>query len=375
MSDPFQLPKHLWCAGVAAVSGRRCVAEAIDRDGPFAADLAVAVGKAACSMHLGAASCTSATTKSIIATKYGHVDAACRADPRTDVIEAGHPTPDQNSLDAGRSILDAVAGAAPHARLLLLVSGGASVLVEVLQPGFDLAQLQAVNRSLVGSGQSIARINEARSRMSLIKGGRLLGRFRGAQARVYALSDVHGDALTTIGSGIGDPRHASAEILARVVASNAEARAAVVREAERLGLQVRLDEETLYGDVNITANRISATLRGGNPGVYVWGGEPTIALPPNPGIGGRNQSLALAIATQIRGVGGISVVVAGTDGTDGPTDFAGACVDGTTVDDAGEAEVALQRANAGEFLGRRGSLFRSGVTGTNVMDLVVATVG
>jgi glycerate 2-kinase len=375
MTDPFQLPKHLWSAGVAAVSGRRCVAEALDRDGPFAADLVVAVGKAACSMHLGAVSCISATTKSVIVTKYGHVGAACRADPRTDVIEAGHPTPDQSSLDAGRRILDAVAGAAPRDRMLLLVSGGASSLAEVLRPGFDLAQLQAVNRSLVGSGQSIARINEARSRMSLIKGGRLLGRFPGTQARVYALSDVHGDALSTIGSGIGDPRHASADVLARVVASNAEARAAVVREAGRLGLRVRLDEETLYEDVSILANRLSATLRAGDPGVYVWGGEPTIALPANPGLGGRNQSLALAIATRIRGVGGISVIVAGTDGTDGPTDCAGACIDGATVDDAGEADLALQRANAGVFLGRRGSLFSSGVTGTNVMDLVVATVG
>src|SRR5690606_17217088 len=113
---------------------------------------------------------------------------------------------------------------------------------------------------------------------------------------------------------------------------------------------------------------------GGPAGVYIWGGEPTIELPPNPGIGGRNQSLALAIATQIQGTRRISVLVAGTDGTDGRTDYAGAVVYGDTVDDTEHAEEALRDADAGTFLGRRQSLFSSGPTNTNVMDLVIATV-
>ena len=258
--------------------------------------------------------------------------------------------------------------------LLLLVSGGASALVEALQPDYDLTELQAVTRRLLSSGKSIAEINEIRSRTSRIKSGRLLGHFRGRAARVYALSDVQGDALATIGGGIGDPSCASAKANARIVASNSVARNAAALEAERLGLRVKVNEESLYGDVTALAGEMSQRLIGGSSGVYIWGGEPTIELPPRPGIGGRNQSLALAIATHIRGSDGISVLVAGTDGTDGPTAYAGAYVDGKTVDEPDEAEDALRNANAGAYLGERHSLFKSGPTDTNVMDLVIATV-
>jgi glycerate 2-kinase len=372
--DPFSLLRHLWTVGVASVSGRRSVAEALSQDEPFSASLVVAVGKAACSMFLGAEPCISSSTRSIVVSKYGHIDVACRKRLNTEIIEAGHPIPDRNSIVAGETILHMVSRGEPQDRLLLLVSGGASALLEAPQPDYDLSELQAVTRGLLGSGKSIAEINEIRSRMSRIKGGRLLAHFRGRAARVYALSDVQGDALATIGGGIGDPSGTSAKANARIVASNSVARNAVAREAGRLGFQVRLNEESLYKDVSTLAGEMSQRLAGGPPGVYVWGGEPTVELPPRPGIGGRNQSLALAVATHIRGSSGISVLVAGTDGTDGPTAYAGAYVDGKTVDKPDEAKDALQNANAGVYLGERQSLFKSGPTGTNVMDLVIATV-
>jgi len=374
MHAPFSLLRHLWNVGVTSVSGRSSVAEALSRDKPFPASLVIAVGKAACSMFLGAEHCISSSTRSIIVSKYGHIDPACRKCVHTEIIEAGHPIPDENSIVAGEAILQMIARSESQDRLLLLVSGGASALVEALQPDYDLTELQALTRSLLRSGKSIAEINEIRSRTSRVKGGQLLGHFRGRAARVYALSDVQGDALATIGGGIGDPSCASAKANARIVASNSVARNAAALEAEGLGLRVRLNEESLYRDVPTLAGEISQRLAGGSSGVYIWGGEPTIELPPRPGIGGRNQSLALAVATHIRGSSGISVLVAGTDGTDGPTEYAGAYVDGKTVDQPDEAEDALRNANAGAYLGERHSLFKSGPTNTNVMDLVIATV-
>ena len=371
---PFDRLRHLWNTGVAAVSGKRAVEKALDRDGSFPADRIVSVGKAACSMLLGAQSCISPETRCLVVSKYGHIDAGCRRLPATEILEAGHPVPDDKSLVAGAKVLDMVAEAGAEDRLLLLVSGGASALAEVLPPMHDLARLQAVTRELLGSGKSIAEINEVRGRMSLIKGGRLLGRFSGREARVYALSDVQGDALSVIGAGLGDPARSSANVTARVIASNTIARNAVLEEAARCGMVVRVNEETLYDDVLRLAPEIAARLTGGRPGLYVWGGEPTIRLPTRPGTGGRNQSLALAIADRLRGTAGISVLVAGTDGTDGPTEYAGAFVDGETIDDPFLAGKALRAADAGTFLARRGCLFRSGPTSTNVMDLLIATV-
>lgn len=373
MRDPFSFLMQLWKVGVESVSGRLSVAEALQQDGPFPANLVIAVGKAACSMFLGAQPCISPSTRSLIVSKYHHIDADCRATAGTRIFESGHPLPDKRSLLAGEAILHAISSAESRDTLLLLVSGGASALVEVLPADLALTQLQGDTASLLGSGKTIAEINESRSRMSLIKGGRLLAQFRGLEARVYALSDVEGDELAVIGGGIGDPCRATAKVLARVVASNAVARKAAAEEAERRGLTVRVNEESLYKDVTMLAREISQRLAEGSSGVYIWGGEPTIELPQNPGTGGRNQSLALAIARQISGTSGISVLVAGTDGTDGPTDYAGAYVDSETVDDPQEADLALASANAGEFLARRLCLFKSGPTNTNVMDLVIAT--
>ncbi len=366
--------KHLWRAGVESVSGKRAVAAALEEDGDFLASLVIAIGKAACSMYLGARDCVSRSTRSIIVSKYHHIDPACRSVPRTTIMEAGHPVPDEQSLLAGRMIFQAVTEARTSTRLLLLVSGGASALVEHLQPGYGLQGLQDMTAEWLASGKSIAEINRLRGRVSCIKAGKLLSHFHGCETRVYALSDVQGDSLAVIGGGIGDPARTTANVGARVVASNAVARNAAALEAGKLGLQVRLNEESLYQDVAQVAENIFETLAGAMAGVYIWGGEPTIELPANPGCGGRNQSLALAIALKIQGRTDIAVLVAGTDGTDGPTEFAGAFVDGNTVDEPAAAEAALLRADAGTYLAERHCLFHSGPTDTNVMDLVIAIV-
>jgi hydroxypyruvate reductase len=207
--------------------------------------------------------------------------------------------------------------------------------------------------------------------MSRIKGGKLLAAFPGARVTTLALSDVAGDALGVIGSGIGDaPADHGFTFDPRIIASNAIARAAVVAEAQARGLETLTDEETLYADIEEIGPRLGTAMRAAGPGLHLWGGEPTVLLPENPGTGGRNQSLGLLIAREIAGLPGLRVLVAGTDGTDGPTDAAGAIVDGQTWEASG-AE-ALARANAGPWLEARGALLRTGPTGTNVMDLVIA---
>ena len=141
-----------------------------------------------------------------------------------------------------------------------------------------------------------------------------------------------------------------------------------------LGYEVRLNQESLYGDVFELAKIIGPELRDAAPGVYIRGGEPTIMLPDNPGRGGRNQSLSLALSEYLSGSDKISLLVAGTDGTDGPTSAAGGLVDGKTFADPEAAREALQKANAGAYLEQQASLFVTGPTNTNVMDLMIAIV-
>jgi glycerate 2-kinase len=141
-----------------------------------------------------------------------------------------------------------------------------------------------------------------------------------------------------------------------------------------LGYRVALNEESLYGDVFDLGAEIGAQLRDAGPGVYIWGGEPTVVLPPQPGNGGRNQSLALALAEHLTDKSNITLLVAGTDGTDGPTRAAGGLVDCKTWSDSEAAKDALAHADAGTYLDRHDSLFVTGPTNTNVMDLAIALV-
>lgn len=365
----------LWWSGVQAVTGEKVVAEALASDNPYQPDLIIAIGKAASSMCLGAVRSTSNYGRAVVVTKYGHADNALNSLPRIDVLEAGHPIPDENSLAAGAIVLDAVRTQPPTSKLLILVSGGASALVESLRHDLKLDDWQAQNARLIASGLSIDSINRERSKVSAMKDGRLLADFRGREIRAYALSDVRNNDIAVIGSGVASTSKATCTSTTCIVGTNQKARDQVVKSARRLGFEVRCNEESMYGDVYDVARRIGDALVSGSPGVYVWGGEPTIELPNNPGEGGRNQSLALALAKEVSGKSNIIAVVAGTDGTDGPTDAAGAIVNGETFDDPSVGGEALLAANAGHYLRSRGRLFLTGPTNTNVMDLVVALVG
>lgn len=353
----------LFQAGVAAVRGDAAVARALLTTPMPAPDQIIAVGKAAAAMAR-AADAAFPSAPVLIVTKYGH---AADAPKGAEVIEAAHPVLDQSSITAGRRIRTIVSAMSPGSRLLLLVSGGASALAEDPAEGLDLASLTARARDLLASGANIQTMNAARRQMSRLKGGQLLSQFAGAEVITLAISDVEGDSLGVIGSGIGDapPGHRFA-FTPMIVASNAVARDAVVAAAG--GAMV--NSETMYADIHDLAPRLAGQLT--QPGLYVFGGEPTVILPPDPGAGGRNQALALLLAQQIAGRNDVRILVAGTDGTDGPTDAAGAIVDGTTWG-PGAAE-ALARADALPYLDARGALLRTGPTGTNVMDLMIAQV-
>ncbi|MGB7241545.1 MAG: DUF4147 domain-containing protein [Sulfitobacter sp.] len=350
--------------GVAAVHGDTCVRVALGQIEPPAPDQIIAVGKAAAAMaqaavaHYGPA-------PTLIVTKYGHSD---HAPAHATVIEAAHPVPDDGSLMGGRAIRDAVTQMASGSHLMMLVSGGASSLAEVPIQGMTLADMAARTSQMLASGADISAMNTARKTFSQIKGGKLLAAFPGAYVTTLAISDVQGDGLGVIGSGIGDaPALHGFEFSAHIVASNEIARAAVAKAS---GFPVHTNTETLYDNIETLGPALAAALISADKGLHIFGGEPTVILPENPGQGGRNQALALILAREISGVEGLRILVAGTDGTDGPTDAAGAIVDGTTWDASGAD--ALARADARPWLDAKGALLKTGPTGTNVMDLVLA---
>lgn len=406
----MQLPRHssqhdqrnleqIWRAAVDRVEGQNATREALvaDPEGPWRYILAV--GKGAGAMLRGAMGSLAADARALLVTKYHHVDQVLSDDSRIEIIESGHPMPDQNSIRAGAEVLRFVQGVPPEAALLVLVSGGASALVESLVDGFDLSRLQNLSAKLLADGYSIDQINLIRIAISNIKGGKLLQKFSGRLVRVYGLSDIPGDDADLIGSGIAaiqPPVVASFDIpsdirnmldqakstqkkehnfspefdySAHLIGSNSLARQAAVGKAESISLPVIESAELLHGDILELAPRLATRLSNGANGVYIWGGEPTVMLPEHPGNGGRNQSLAVALAIETAEQAGVSGLVAGTDGSDGPTDAAGGFFySGMPLTGAKDA---LLRADAGTWLSALGQQFVTGPTGTNVMDLAV----
>lgn len=377
---------ELWWAGVRAVGGYVSVQRAFEHNPMIRGDNeggsgrhaerapfeVLAVGKAAASMASGALALLPAGTPGLVVTKRGHVGELVKDYPQLEIIEAGHPIPDVQSLLAGQRLYERVRALPVDSHLLLLVSGGASALAERLPPGMALLEWQRKTESLVASGADIHAINAERSKLSLIKSGRLLKAFSGARVSVLAISDVEGDNHSVIGSGLGDPRYLSCETQSHTVAANVTARSAIVDAARSQGIVVQENSESLYGDVYDIARNMAKAVRTGPPGLYLWGGEPTITLPDNPGRGGRNQALALAVAREMNSdTASHELLVAGTDGTDGPTSAAGGWVRDTLTYSVPELDKALERADAGTLLAAHNELFVTGPTDTNVMDLAL----
>lgn len=364
-----QFLKDLWWVGVNAVKGFAVVGNELAENSGYTPDLIVAVGKAAGDMALGARACFQTPISTIVATKYDHVSESLVTLSNCKIFESAHPIPDENSLISGNEILDAVRSMGPKDSLLLLVSGGASSLVEVLQPGINLGDLAALNKGFMAQGLDIHQINSERKKISRVKAGQLLGAFSGKNARVIAISDVEGDSIDVIGSGIGAYHGNNPDVTIKVSGSNEVARMAIADAAKARNHAIIANQECLYGDAEKVAREIFETIDDGPNGLYIFGGEPTCVLPENPGRGGRNQHLGLLLAQMIRAREDLIILVAGTDGSDGPTQDAGAIIDGRTAID--DVSSYLLSADAGSYLAKRDALFTTGPTGTNVMDIML----
>ncbi|MFO7602865.1 MAG: DUF4147 domain-containing protein [Gammaproteobacteria bacterium] len=390
-----------------SVQGRTAVKQYLQQhplEPEMAGALAVlAIGKAADSMFEGALDVLApGLDRALLITRAGHLGRR-HSQEQVEYVIGAHPLPDERSLHAGDRLLAWLAQLPAAMPLLVLLSGGSSALVEKLPAAVSLADLQMLNQWLLSTGLPIERMNRIRCSVSLLKGGRLLG-FIGQRAVTQLLiSDVPGDDPAVIGSGLcvppqDDPpgdealpdwlramqtRAALPAMPAQVqlphteiVANNQQACERIRQSAVEEGYDSHIVSTTFTGDVNNSADEIMRYLQQAGSGCYIWGGETTVQLPAHPGRGGRNQQLALLLAQRIQTYPALTLLCAGTDGSDGPTEDAGALVDAGTIwrgRYAGMDEVvALNGADAGSFLAASGDLINTGPTGTNVMDLVIA---
>jgi glycerate 2-kinase len=351
------------------------VRAALERKGMPGPVWIAAVGKAATSMALGAQDVLKdAIERILIITRDSEPLGDFTKSP--EVCFGAHPLPDERSLDAGSRLTDFVDQLPPHAQPLFLVSGGASSLVEVPLPGKRLADFEALTRESFSTGMDINELNARRAALSAVKGGKLATRLKGRAARALFVSDVPHDDPRVIGSGIMGPAASGPDHIEReIVASVEDATAQVARHATRWGLKVQPPGARFDGEAGRLAARFTHELRLSQAQLCVWGGESTVRLPARPGRGGRNQHLALAAARLIAGYADLLLLAAGTDGSDGVTEDAGALVDGETCARLSLAEVdadrCLKRADSARALSASGDLVHTGPTGTNVGDLVI----
>jgi glycerate 2-kinase len=331
--------------------------------------------------------------------------------------ECRHPVPDQRGVSGARRIAQIVSQAGPDDLVICLISGGASALLPLPAPGITLAKKQKVTRLLLECGANIHEINCVRKHISAIKGGQLARLVYPATLLTLVLSDVIGDDLDVIGSGptvpdrstIAEARAICAKYRIGVelpereetpkpgdrifskshnvlVGSNALAVDAAAVEARRLGFHTLVLSTFVEGEARQIARlhaAIAKEIRASDrplrrPACVISGGETTVTI-RGKGLGGRNQEFALAAAIDIAGLGQNTVLLsAGTDGTDGPTDAAGAIVDGTTIDRARalglQAGTFLQNNDSYRFFAAIGDLIQTGPTGTNVADIQLIVI-
>jgi glycerate 2-kinase len=365
----------------------------------------------------------------VLATKYGHSLPL----KILDVVEAGHPLPDANSLASADRILSlAKNNIQPEDLVLCLLSGGASSLLVAPAEGITLQDKLACTRLLLENGADIYELNAVRKHLSSIKGGGLARLLAPARIAVLILSDVVGDDAGTIASGPlspdpttfggcieifrklaildripsavkkrfelgaagviaetpkkGDP--AFQEIESFIIGSNAQACTAAAQTARRLGFHVQVLTSRLEGDtgeaarfhMSVAAEIVSQRRPVRRPACVISGGETTVKV-SGKGKGGRNQEFALHCVRPLAGLPAPCVVASiGTDGTDGPTDAAGAVADNSTLlrslkYGASFLEESLGENDSYTFFNRLEDLIITGPTRTNVMDLHLVLVG
>lgn len=358
--------------------------------------------------------------------KYGHANVRCT---RIELLEAGHPLPDENSLRGTKKIVDLLSLTRKDDLVLCLISGGGSALLELPVAGVSLDDLRATTDALLRSGATINEMNAVRKHLSQVKGGQLARQTR-APIVSLILSDVLGSPLDAIASGPTAPDTTTfadamkvidrrglreqlpasvLQYLARgvdgkmaetpksndpifsrvqnvIIADNSIACEAAASAARERGFNVHVHSTMVQGEAREVAREFAAMAnaiaRSGEPvarpACVIAGGETTVTVRGD-GLGGRSQEFALAAAIEVAGMKDVLMLSAGTDGTDGPTDAAGALADGTTVARACEkgldADASLERNDSYHFFQPLGDLVITGPTKTNVNDLMVVLAG
>ncbi len=426
--------RRIFRAGIAAVDPARAVRANLARHrgglragrsilslDPHGSIRIVALGKAAGAMLDAAATAVGPGVEGLGVTPRGYPETRSRMP----VVFGEHPVPGAGSFRAGERLLDFVARSGPMDLVLFLVSGGGSAVAEVPAGSLTNSDIASTTELLLASGAPIGSMNAVRRHLSRVKGGQLAAAVPSGRFATLALSDVVGDAPEDIASGPtvpdpstfrtslsrvaryrlsgrlpprvlrhleegargrisetpkpGDPRFRSAPFV--LVGSNRHAVQAAARKAREIGYPTQVVARAITGDTRPAAERFARRLvsaGSARPRALLAGGETTVRLGPRPGRGGRNQEFALASARILAGRPA-AVLSAGTDGIDGPTDAAGAWVDGMTQGEAERRGIDLSRAlarhDAYAALDGLGQLVRTGPTGTNVMDLHVGLVG
>ncbi len=426
-------------AALRAVDPGRAVRRTLRRDGGrmIVADRAYALGEGRV-VVVGAGKASGAMAAAVeevigegvaggaVVVEYGH------AVPTQRVVlhEGGHPIPDEAGVTGTAHVLAALRDLTPDDLVLCLLSGGGSALLVQPAVGISLADVQATNELLIRSGATIHEINAVRKHLSQVKGGQLVRMSAPAHVVSLILSDVVGSQLDVIASGptVPDPTTfaGACDVLSRydltarvpasvrehlerglagvipetpqpgdaqfersqtvIVGSNEVAARAAVEQARAEGFHAMLLSTFVEGEAREVAKVLAAlTLEVRHsgqpipaPACLIAGGETTVTV-RGEGKGGRNQELALAAAIQIAGLEDVTVISLATDGTDGPTDAAGALADGTTVD-RGRALGLDEREhladnNAYPYFAALGGLLITGPTLTNVNDLMFVFVG
>ena len=386
----------------------------------------IGAGKAGASMARAAERALGGRiTGGLVNVKYGHL-AKLR---RVELNECGHPVPDEHGVAGAERIAEIASSAGAGDLVLCLISGGASALLPLPAPPVTLAEKQEVTRLLLASGADIHEINCVRKHLSAIKGGQLARLAWPARVEALLVSDVIGDNLDVIGSGPAAPDPSTfadaAEVLDRygirdkvpaavraridqgvastldetpkpgdklfarvrntVVGGNRLALDAAARHARQLGFRTLVLSSSVAGETREIARMHAAIAREvaefgrpvKPPACIITGGETTVTLRGG-GLGGRNQEFVLAAAIELAGSAGVVVLSGGTDGTDGPTDAAGAIADGGTVAAAAakglDARRYLDDNDSYHFFEAAGGLLITGPTRTNVMDVRLVLV-
>jgi hydroxypyruvate reductase len=431
--------QDIFYEGLAAVDPETCIQRCCSIQGTilkierktydldrFTKILVLGAGKAGASMARAVeALLRDRITTGLVIVKYGHV----RPLNHITLAEAGHPVPDENGLQAAKKLLNLAGEADEKTLILCLMSGGGSSLMTLPAPGLSLLDKQEATQLLLDCGASIHEINTIRKHLSRIKGGRLAKAAYPAILACLVLSDVVGDNLDIIASGpaVADPgtfgqcldiirarglgpklppavlRHLENGVRGQVpetpkkgdpafekvshflIANNFLALQAAGKKAETLGYHTLILPSPIEGETRdaavLHATLAKQILADGRPvkppACILSGGETTVTL-RGKGKGGRNQEFALASAVEIKGLEHAVVLSAGTDGTDGPTDAAGALADGTTAERARRLGLApehfLSENNAYPFFEALSDLFKTGPTLTNVMDLHILLI-